>query len=122
MNNKIKDFNFYMLLMLLKQSYEWSHTIGKNDVKHEMKYLLNNFLASGKKLFAVIEKEFAQQGENVNDIYWEESELISQFFEYLRKEEDINKRNEFIQLLKSYMNDTITITYDQITENQNDKS
>jgi aromatic ring hydroxylase len=107
-----------MLLMLLKQSYEWSHTIGKDDVVHEMRYLLNNFLTAGKKLFNVLEKEFDKQGENINDIYWEESELISKFFEYLKKEEDLSKRNQLIEILRSYMNGTLSISYDNSTKDK----
>jgi len=116
MNNKIKEFNFYMLIMLLKQSYEWSHTIGKNDVKYELKFALNNFINSGKKFLDVIEKEFDKQGEDINEIFWEESEIISKFFEFI-KNENIDKKNELIEILRSYMKGTLTISYDEKSEN-----
>lgn len=110
MSTPEKEFNLYMMLMLLKQSYEWSHTIDKNDVKHEFKFALNQFLVSGKRLFSEIEKEFEKQGNDVNEIYWEQSEIISQFFQYL-KSEDIDKKNELVEVLQSYINGTLKIKY-----------
>lgn len=108
----VNEFNLYMLLMLLKQSYEWSHVIDKNDVNHDFKYRLNNFLNSGKQLFNAIEKEFDKQGEEINELYWNESEFISKFFEYLKTAE-LDKRNELQEIVKLYINGELNINYDK---------
>jgi hypothetical protein len=106
----VDEFNLYMLLMLLKQSYEWSNTIDKNSINHEFKYRLNNFISSGKVLFNAIEKEFEKQGDDVNELYWEQSETISKFFEFLKKS-DLEKKNELVDILSSYMKNDLKINY-----------
>lgn len=110
MISKSEEFKLYMLLMLLKQSYEWSHTIEKDSIKYEFKYSLNNFMNAGKILFNNIEKEFSKQGDDVNDLYWEQSEVISKFFEFLNGE-NLEKKNELIDILHSYMNGSLKINY-----------
>jgi hypothetical protein len=110
MKEKNNEFNFYMLLMLLKQSYEWSNTIDKKDVNHDLKYRLNNFIASGKVLITTIEKEFERQGDDINDLYWEQSENISKIFEFLNKGEH-DRKNEFLDVINAYINNDLKINY-----------
>lgn len=104
------EFNLYMLLLLLKQSYEWGHTIDKSTIHFRFKKDINDFLNVGNRLFKTIEQEFKQQGDDVNDLYWEQSEIISQFFEFLKKA-DIEKKNELIDILNSYMKGDLKINY-----------
>lgn len=111
MDYKIKDeFELYILMLLCKQSYEYGNSIEKGQIRHDLKQQLNLFLNSGKKLFDVIEKEFNKQGDNINERYWLDSELISRLFEFFsNKNKDIDKKNELFEIISLYLQGELKI-------------
>lgn len=101
-----KDFSFRLMMfcLLSTESEKWA-LMFKNQVSHEFKFALNNFLASANHLQRITSRYVDQ--EIIEDI----AESFSVILEQLHKS-PAETRDTLLSLLTSYTTNNLTIIQD----------
>jgi len=97
----------YMVSVLSLQCEEWAFLL-KDNVSHELKYKLNNFLSSAKLLRGFVSKYIDY------DALGEDSVMFSQILEYVKNAKTAQEQRIILDLLKDFTEGRVMVYDDSV--------